>query len=95
MYDKVLDDKSPKVKQLYWNIAFGLQEVDGLKPSKYMLDLSKDHIKGKKTYYQVLDEITQKEIAKELGISRSYVSRIEKRALTKMLREFIKNKNNN
>lgn len=39
------------------------------------------------------DEITQKEIAKELGISRSYVSRIEKRALTKMLREYIKNKN--
>ena len=38
-------------------------------------------------------EMTQKEIAKELGISRSYVSRIEKRALTKMLREFIKNKN--
>lgn len=41
------------------------------------------------------DEMTQKEIAKELGISRSYVSRIEKRALTKMLREYIKNKNNN
>ncbi len=37
-------------------------------------------------------EITQKEIAKKLGISRSYVSRIEKRALTKMLREFIKDK---
>ncbi len=40
------------------------------------------------------DEITQKEIAKEMGISRSYVSRIEKRALTKILKEFIKNKNN-
>ena len=38
------------------------------------------------------EEMTQKEIAKELKISRSYVSRIEKRALTKMLREFIKNK---
>ncbi len=37
--------------------------------------------------------MTQKEIAKELKISRSYVSRIEKRALTKMLTEFIKNKN--
>ncbi len=37
-------------------------------------------------------EMTQKEIAKELKISRSYVSRIEKRALTKILREFIKNK---
>ena len=41
-----------------------------------------------------IKEYTQKEIAKELGISRSYVSRIEKRALTKMLREYIKNKNN-
>ena len=40
------------------------------------------------------DELTQKEIAKQLNISRSYVSRIEKRALTKMLREYIKNKNN-
>jgi len=38
-------------------------------------------------------EQTQKEIAKELKISRSYVSRIEKRALTKILREFMKNKN--
>ncbi len=40
------------------------------------------------------DEITQKEIAKKLGISRSYVSRIEKRALTKILREFLKNDKN-
>ena len=37
------------------------------------------------------DEYTQKEIAKKMGISRSYVSRIEKRATTKILREFIKN----
>ena len=36
------------------------------------------------------DEKTQKVIAKKLGISRSYVSRIEKRALTKILREFIR-----
>ena len=35
-------------------------------------------------------EETQKTISKKLGISRSYVSRIEKRALTKLLREFIK-----
>ena len=39
-------------------------------------------------------EYTQKEIAKYLGISRSYVSRIEKRALIKLLREFYKDKNN-
>ena len=36
------------------------------------------------------DEQTQKEIAKDLNISRSYISRIEKRAVTKILREFIK-----
>ena len=35
--------------------------------------------------------MTQKEIAKEMHISRSYVSRIEKRAISKILREFIKN----
>lgn len=40
------------------------------------------------------DEVTQKDIAKQFNISRSYVSRIEKRALTKLLREFIKNKDN-
>ena len=34
---------------------------------------------------------TQKAIAKDLHISRSYVSRIEKRALMKILREFLKN----
>ena len=38
-------------------------------------------------------EQTQKDIASEMHISRSYVSRIEKRALTKILKEFIKNKN--
>ena len=37
-----------------------------------------------------VSEETQKQIAKNLGISGSYVSRIEKRALTKILREFMK-----
>ena len=36
------------------------------------------------------NEATQKEIAKKLKISRSYVSRLEKRATTKILREFMK-----
>ena len=40
---------------------------------------------------QERDGLTQKKISKKLGISRSYVSRIEKRALTKLLREFLKN----
>ena len=40
-------------------------------------------------------EETQKMISKKMNISRSYVSRIEKRALTKLLREFIKQKKDN
>jgi RNA polymerase sporulation-specific sigma factor len=38
------------------------------------------------------DERTQREIAKELGSSRSYVSRIEKRAFMKLYHEFYKAK---
>ncbi|MNI41727.1 RNA polymerase sigma-K factor precursor [compost metagenome] len=38
------------------------------------------------------EERTQRKIAKELGISRSYVSRIEKRALMKLYHEFYKAK---
>ena len=34
---------------------------------------------------------TQREIAKMLGISRSYVSRIEKKAIKKLSKEFLTN----
>ncbi|MEE0421570.1 MAG: RNA polymerase sporulation sigma factor SigK [Lachnospiraceae bacterium] len=37
------------------------------------------------------NETTQREIARELGISRSYVSRIEKKTLEKLREEFEKN----
>lgn len=47
-YDKVEEENNPRVKQLYWDIAFGLQVVDGLKPSKYMKELSIKHINWKK-----------------------------------------------
>lgn len=36
------------------------------------------------------DKYTQKQIAKELDISRSYVSRLEKRALIKLFKEYLK-----
>lgn len=57
-YDRVIEEGNSKVKQLYWDIAFGLQEVDGLKPSKYMLKLSGEHVNGKKTYKEVREEVT-------------------------------------
>ena len=40
--------------------------------------------------FNIVDCNVQKKIAKQLNISRSYVSRIEKRALMKILREYYK-----
>ena len=63
--------------------------------SKYLNVLSTRELEIIKMRYGLLNtnQKTQKEIAKKLHISRSYVSRIEKRALIKMLREFIRNNN--
>ena len=60
--------------------------------NKYLKVLSKreKEIIVKRYGLFMQDEKTQKEIASELNISRSYVSRIEKRALTKILREYLK-----
>ena len=52
-YTKLGESKNSIEKQLYWNIAFGLQEVDNLYPSKYMIELAKENIKGIKSYEKV------------------------------------------
>lgn len=62
--------------------------------SKYLAKLNKreKEIIVKRYGLNNKKEMTQKDIAKELKISRSYVSRIEKRAISKILKDFIKNK---
>ncbi|KIL37203.1 RNA polymerase sigma 70 [Cohnella kolymensis] len=55
-------------------------------------DREQEVIRGRFGLDGVGDERTQREIARELGISRSYVSRIEKRALMKLYHEFYKAK---
>ena len=45
------------------------------------------------TKRNIMTENLREEIAKELDISRSYVSRIEKRALTKILKDFRQSNN--
>lgn len=64
--------------------------------NKYLKTLTKREQEIIKKRYGLEDyeEQTQKQIATEMNISRSYVSRIEKRAITKILREFIKQKKN-
>ena len=78
------------------NFEENLDLKDNIKRiSKYLNVLNKRELNIIKKRYGLNNEKeeTQKEIAKKLNISRSYVSRIEKRALIKMLREFIRNKN--
>lgn len=83
----VIQDKSPEIIDILHN------KENVSKLNIYLKDLNSREkeiiIKRYGLYNQ--KEQTQKKIAKELGISRSYVSRIEKRALTKILRSFLKN----
>ncbi len=51
---------------------------------KKVLDLREQQIIAMRYGLFGYDELTQKEVAKALGISRSYVSRIEKKALLKL-----------
>ena len=43
----------PKQKAEAWQTAIGLQDVDGLKPSPYLLDTAKRHIEGDITIDEV------------------------------------------
>ena len=42
-----------------WQTGFGLQQVDGLEPSRYMVELAKEQIEGKIEYQQIYDQITK------------------------------------
>ncbi len=59
------------VKQLQWDMAIGLQEVDNLKPSKYLEKLLEDNVNGKLTIKQVEEELreyyTEKDKKQELN----------------------------
>ena len=40
-------------KREYWETGIGLNKVDNLEPSKYLLDLSKKNINGELKYYEI------------------------------------------
>ena len=85
---EVLKDNSPDMADFLHN-KDNLIDLENF--LKILNPREKDIIIKRYGLYNTKDK-TQKEIAKDMRISRSYVSRIEKRALTKMLREFLKNK---
>lgn len=46
-------------KRSYWDAAKGLQQVDGLKTTQYLSELSEANIKGEMTYKQIEDLLYQ------------------------------------
>lgn len=68
------------------NIQYLYQYLNVLSPRERDIIVSRYGLENQ-------EEETQKKISRKMGISRSYVSRIEKRALTKLLREFLRNQN--
>ena len=65
--EKYILTETPKnhIKQLRWDIAIGLQEVDNLKPSKYLENLMQENILGKKTIYEIEYELKYYYLEKE------------------------------
>lgn len=53
------------IKQLQWDMAIGLQEVDNLKPSKYLEELLQENVNGNLTIEQVKNELREYYIEKE------------------------------
>lgn len=81
--DKLADDKysvdehvnlKMQIKRLYEKMKRSLKDRE-----KLVIEMRYGLLTGK--------EVTQREIAEQLGISRSYVSRIEKKALKKLKKE--------
>ncbi len=62
-----IETETPKnyVKQQEWDMAIGLQEVDNLKPSKYLEKLLRENVIGEKTIYEVEHELKQYYIEKD------------------------------
>lgn len=54
----VIEEEQNKTKlKENWEVAFGLQRVDYLTPSKYMVNLANENIAGKITYNEVEDNL--------------------------------------
>lgn len=57
--------------------------IDGLNPREREIMIMRFGLNGK-------DEMTQKEVADDLGISQSYISRLEKKIVSKIKREMLR-----
>ena len=58
-YEEYEVENSKSTKENLWKTSFGLQQVDGLKPSEYLVQLSQQEIEGKISYSEVREELNR------------------------------------
>lgn len=58
-YDKIKELENKEIKRNNWEIAIGLNKVDGLKPSNYLKELMEESIEGKSSYKQIEEKLTK------------------------------------
>ena len=56
-----------------WNTAIGLQSVDGLKPSQYLVDTAVQNIEGKITIEEANIEMKKVNIKREKAIQMKFM----------------------
>lgn len=56
-YSEIKYKHSKEYKKQLWDTSFGLQKVDALTPSRYLIELSQEEINGKKTYQEIEEDI--------------------------------------
>ena len=61
------EEQKPKgyIKQLQWDMAIGLQEVDNLKPSKYLEEIKEKNVLGELTIEEVEKSLKEYYVEKE------------------------------
>ena len=62
---KVKDYPKGYIKQMQWDMAIGLQQVDDLKPSKYLRQISEKNISGELTIEEVEQSLREYYLEKE------------------------------
>ncbi len=87
-----IEENETKYKSLKqeWDMAIGLQEVDNLKPSKYLEKLLDENIAGMKTVYEVEQELKQYYVDKDLNekdIQEEYECDLVSTRIVKLLQE--------
>ena len=76
-FDKYYEAPEPgrRERAYGWATAIGLQDVDGLKPSQYLISLAKENIEGRITAEEVIKRIDEhyekRKIRQEYGTSAS------------------------